>query len=257
MAPAVSVPAGDHRRTIALIVVGSAILFAIVQLGVPRLATRLDLTWSYLVGSLAMLACALLLERLVFGRSPGAALMHLGFGRPAPRALLVAGLIAAALLAFFPIVSRITRTPIHLKSDWPWVLAGAIALNGVAEETMFRGWVFGHLRREAGCTFMRAGLISMGIFAAVHLVIFTTAPPAIALGALLVALAASFPTAYLFDRGGNTIWAPVILHVAAHFVRLFDVPEPIAMPTMMAWLVVQIGAGFVVFAFRGVLRSSG
>jgi hypothetical protein len=34
----------------------------------------------------------------------------------------------------------------------------------------------------------------------------------VALAALLLSLALSFPLAYLFELGGGTIWAPALLH---------------------------------------------
>ncbi len=121
-----------------------------------------------------------------------------------------------------------------------------------AEETLFRGFVFGGLR-EAGLSFGRAGTISMVIFATVHVLLFVQNPFIIALLGTLVAMAAAFPMAYLFERGSNTLWAPVMLHVAAHAIRLVDIPERYYLPAVSIWLVLQVGGLFLVFAFRGSL----
>ncbi len=69
---------------------------------------------------------------------------------------------------------------------------------------------FGHLRR--GRSFWRAATISMLPFVAVHVFLFFTMPWPIALAAVLLAVALSFPLAHLFEVGGATIWAPALLH---------------------------------------------
>ncbi len=132
------------------------------------------------------------------------------------------------------------------------MLLGAIALNGIAEETLFRGFVFGHLR-QAGQSFWRAGSTSLLIFALVHLVLFATNPPLVATLALIVAVVAAFPLAFLYERAGNTIWAGVVLHVGAHFFRLVEIPEAQYMTVALMWLVLQIGIPFLVLVFANNL----
>ena len=127
-----------------------------------------------------------------------------------------------------------------------------VILNGLGEETLFRGYVFGSLRK-VGFSFARAGLISMVVFAAVHLFLFVQNPFIVGLLGTLVAVAAAFPMAYLFERGHNTIWAPVLLHVSAHAIRLVDIPDASHMTAVTVWLVLQLTIPFLVFAFRGNL----
>ena len=51
------------------------------------------------------------------------------------------------------------------------------------------------------------------------------------------------------------IWAGVIVHVAAHAYRLLDMPESQALTVASAWILVQFGVVFLVFAFhRNLLR---
>jgi hypothetical protein len=69
----------------------------------------------------------------------------------------------------------------------------------------------------------------------------------------VIAIVAAFPMAYLFERGNNTIWAPVVLHVASHTFRLLDIPEPFYLTLASLWLVLQIGMLFLVYAFLGNL----
>jgi membrane protease YdiL (CAAX protease family) len=102
----------------------------------------------------------------------------------------VAAIIGLSMLVFFPVFSLATGTQITLKADWLWILVGVVALNGIGEETLFRGYVVGGLRREAGLSFRQAGFISMAIFAAVHLLLFVGNPFFVGLLGTLIAVAA-------------------------------------------------------------------
>jgi membrane protease YdiL (CAAX protease family) len=242
----------DARRTTWLVLFGAGLMFLILQFGVTFLVSVMDLTWSALIGTAVMLAFVLAFERLVFARRPVEALSALGWGRANPRAALVAVILSVAMLAFFPVVSLGWGVPMELRGDWLWILVGAIVLNGIGEETLFRGFIFGHLRR-AGLSFVRAGLIALLIFTAIHLLLFVQNPFVIALAGTVIALVASFPLAYLFERAGFSIWPTVILHVATHAIRLVAIPEPYSMTVLVAWLVLQIGMPFLILAFRGNL----
>ncbi len=196
-----------------------------------------------------MVLVAVLFERQVFKHDVAQGLRAVGYSRPNPRAILVAAIVGLIMLAFFPLFSMVTGAQITLKADWLWILVGIITLNGVGEETLFRGYVFGGLRREAGLSFRRAGFISMAIFAAVHLLLFVGNPFFVGFLATLVAVSAAFPMAILFERGNNTIWAPVVLHVATHSIRLVDISEPQYLTAVGIWLLLQIGMVFLVYLF--------
>lgn len=241
------------RKTIILTLIGSAILFAILEISVTWLASQMDQTWAALIATVTMLTVALILEKAFFGLRPLEALRGLGYRLWNPRAVLTASIIAIIMQAFFPIFSWVTGAQITLKSNWLWIFLGAIVLNGIGEETLFRGYIFGGLRTKAGLTFRQAGFVSMIIFAAVHMLLFIGNPPIIAILGLLIAIAAAFPMAYLFERGNNTIWAPALLHVATHVIRLVDIPEPHYLTGVSIWLVLQIGMVFLVYAFLGNL----
>jgi membrane protease YdiL (CAAX protease family) len=141
-----------------------------------------------------------------------------------------------------------------LKSDWLWILLGIVALNGIAEETLFRGYVFGHLRQE--WSFHKAALISLVVFAAAHLFLFVQNSPAVAIAGTLVAVASAYPLAWLYERCHFTIWAGVIIHIMTHAIRLVDVPESFYMPAVLAWIVLQIGIPLLIFLFRGNLLKT-
>jgi membrane protease YdiL (CAAX protease family) len=148
-------------------------------------------------------------EWLLLHRQRGA-VRQLGLGRPRATGLLVAFGVACLLwmAAFLFVRARGLTTAFY--PGWIALLPGLFAQAGIAEEVLFRGYLFGHLR--AGRTFWRAASASMLPFVAVHLVLFVTMPWPIALASVLLAIVISFPLAHLFELGGDTIWAPALLH---------------------------------------------
>jgi len=63
--------------------------------------------------------------------------------------------------------------------------------------------------------------------------LFVQNPFIIGMLGTLVAVAAAFPLAYLFERAGFSIWPTVILHVAAHVIRFVEIAEPFYMSAVM------------------------
>ena len=240
-------------KTISKVLAGFIPMFLILQIGLVLLQPRLGVPWYVLIPAVVMLGVALGFEMLFFKRQPLQALRQLGYGFPGGRAIVVALIISGVMLLFFPVLSLASGARLSLNSDWALTLIGIIVLNGLAEETLFRGYVFSNLRQ--GSSFLRAGFISLLLFAAVHLYLFVGNPFIIGLAGTLVAVSAAFPMAYLFERGNSTIWAPVILHVATHTIRLVAIPEALYMPAVVAWLVLQIFLPLLVFAFRRYLKG--
>jgi membrane protease YdiL (CAAX protease family) len=97
-----------------------------------------------------------------------------------------------------------------LVAGWAWMLPGLFAQGGIAEEVLFRGFLFRYVR--SGRSFWRAASVSMLPFVAVHLLLFLTMPWPIAVASVLLAVVVSFPLARLYELGGGTIWAPALLH---------------------------------------------
>jgi membrane protease YdiL (CAAX protease family) len=246
----------SSRRAISSILIGCAMMFVILELGVTWLAALLDQTWAALIVTAVTVLVAVLFEKQAFKHGATQSLRAIGYGKPNPRAILVAAMIGLLMLGFFPIFSLVTGAQITLKANWLWILVGAIALNGIGEETLFRGYVFGGLRREAGLSFRQAGFISMIIFVAVDLLLFVGYPFFVGLLGTLIAVAAAFPMAYLFERGNKTIWAPVVLHVATHTIRLVNVSETQYFTAVGIWLLLQIGMVFLVYLFLNNLLKS-
>ena len=162
-----------------------------------------------LIGMLVVAATAAA-ERFLLRQQRGPAVRHLGLGRPRAKGIVVAGGVTFLLLTIAFVFVRTRELSPALYPGWLSLLPGLFAQGGIAEEVLFRGYLFGHIR--VGRTFWRAAALSMLPFVSVHLVLFISMPWPIALASVLLAVVISFPLAYLFELGGDTIWAPAILH---------------------------------------------
>jgi membrane protease YdiL (CAAX protease family) len=132
---------------------------------------------------------------------------------------------------------------------WLYLLPGLFAQAGIAEEALFRGYLFGRLLR--GRSFWRAAALSMVPFLAVHLILFASLPWPIALASAVLAAVLSFPLAHLFVIGGHTIWAPAILHfVAQSALKVVAIPAEAATNLPIVWMAACATLPFVVFAVR-------
>jgi membrane protease YdiL (CAAX protease family) len=155
--------------------------------------------------------------------------------------------VSLALAAVIPVYAAVRGAPLALHPGWTWLLPGLFAQAGIAEEALFRGFLFGRLRR--GRSFWRAAVLSAGPFVAVHLVLFATMPWPVALAAVLLSVVLSFPLAHLFELGGNTVWAPALLHFTVQgAVKVMEVPGDAALP--LVWMAACAVLPFAVFLVR-------
>jgi membrane protease YdiL (CAAX protease family) len=167
-------------------------------------------------------AVAALWEHFAFATPVRALLGSLGFGRPTGRSLLVGAVVSAAVLAFYPAYVLLSGTDLTLRSNWLWLAVGLFAYHGLAEELAWRGYAFRRLRQ--GRTFKAAIGRTMPLIAITHLPIMITNGPAVGLFAIAVAAITCLPFGYLWERGGQTIWAAAMLHASIDAFKLFEVP---------------------------------
>lgn len=223
--------------------------FVVIWVVLDRSATWLDSN----VGEAGVLVCALVIvtalavERLLFGKGARRALRRLGFGWPNGRAILVGLLVALAMIAFYPAFSFITGAQVSLRDGWLLMALGLFTQHGIAEETLFRGYLFRHLRE--GRAFWRAAFLSLVPFVAVHLLLLVHLDFSVAVASILVAIATAFPLAYMFERDNNTICAPALIHGAAHSIKLVSNPDGVFPTAALIWLVVVAVVPYLVFAF--------
>jgi membrane protease YdiL (CAAX protease family) len=159
---------------------------------------------------LAVIALPVLLEMHLYGKNLSQALSDIGLTRFSWGGIRIAALYLLPLLLFFPLFALLTNTPLSAQTNWPWLILNVLLVNGLAEEIMMRGFVFRHLREGRG--FWRAAALSTVYFAAYHVVLIFTAGPLIGIIAVVIAIPAGFLTAYIFERGSNTIWGPGLYH---------------------------------------------
>ena len=162
-----------------------------------------------LIGLLVVTA-TVTVEGVIFGQPPRQAARSIGLGRPRAGGLMTAAAVCVVLLLVVPVFARVTADSPTFLPGWWRLLPGLFAQAGIAEEVLFRGYLFGRLRH--GRSFWRAAGLSILPFAAVHLVLFLTMPWPIALAALILSIVLSVPLAHLFELGGGTIWAPALVH---------------------------------------------
>ena len=191
---------------------------------------------------LLIVALAWSLEVVLFRRPPGEAWRALGFRIAGSRGLVTAAAVVAAMLLYFPLAA-----PLPLREDWLTLLPGLFAQHGIAEETLFRGFLFHHLRARR--SFSRAAFLSMLLFVAAHLYLFTYMEPAVALASTLLSAATAYPLAWLFELGRRTIWAPALLHTGIHAIKLVELP-PQPLPATLGWMAVSATVPYAVFLVR-------
>jgi len=238
-----------------LTVFGSFILIFIAIDKVAAFYAPTNLTTGFWAAAIVAVAALVLLEIFLFKRSFPETFQFLGFGKPDKRTFILTVFLGFITLLFFPIFSYITGASVSMPDSWFWKLSGIVAIHGIAEEALFRGFLFHHLRD--GRTFNRAAFLSLLVFAAAHVYLFTYMPAPLAAFATLLSLASAYPFAYLFERGGNTIWAPVLLHVSIHAISFFNISEPHVMAAGMAWMTFWMLTLVLIYVFRKKLFESG
>lgn len=174
----------------------------------------------------------LVADRLLFSRSWRQAGRSLGFVPVRLSAVGVALLVSLPMWLFLPILGWLQNTPIQLQPDWPALLLGVILVNGLTEEVLHRGFVFGHLQREH--SFNRAATLSALLFAGQHLYLIFSIGWVSALASVVLAALLAFPLAYVFARGGNSLGGPAILHTSSN-APMIILALP---PSFGAWVLV-------------------
>ena len=231
----------DHDGSLGLRTMVSTVLttvagFLALWLVLDRSAAWLGSTrgeWGLIVCA-AVLVCAIGVECLLSRRTPRAAMQALGLRAPRRRALAWTVAVCAALLALLPLFSAATGSTLELRADAAVLALGMFAQGGIAEEVVFRGFLFRRLRE--GRSFRRAAVLSALPFVAVHVPLLHSLGAAVGLASIAVAVSLSFPLAWLFDRSGGSVWPSAIVHaVVQGAIKLVDAGDAF-MPLALAWM---------------------
>ena len=196
----------------------------------------------------------LFFERLFFSESVHAAWRAVGFARARGRAVAIALLVSVPMWLLLPVLCGLNGIPITVGPDWPAVVLGVILVNGITEEVLHRGFVFHRLRREFA--FARAAAIGAAVFAAQHLYLVGTIGWAAGISSVVLAALLTWPLAYVFEHGGNSIAAPAILHTSSNAPRLIlDSPDGQLTSVLVPYMAGVLGSIYLVFVFRRFLRA--
>jgi membrane protease YdiL (CAAX protease family) len=194
-------------------------------------------------------------ERQLFGNGWGRTVAALGFVTPRPRAVLVAMVVSLPMWLFLPIVARLAGAPFAPSADWLPILLGVILVNGVAEEVIHRAFIFGHLRETR--SFWASATISAVIFGLQHIYLLFTIGTVEGMASVGLALALAFPLAFLYERGGNSLGAPAILHTSSNAPMMLFVTPEAAGGVLLPHMAVVLASMYLSFAFRPWLQSKG
>lgn len=238
------------RRRLVFVSLGFVALWLILDRSAALLgSTRGEMG---LVVCLIVMIAAILVEFLLTRARPGEPLSVLGLRSPQASGAMWALIICAGMLAFYPIYALAAGFELRLRPDWLTLLPGLFAQGGIAEEIVFRGFLFRHIRD--GRSFVRAALLASIPFIAVHLLLFLSMDFMIAMAALLVAVSISFPLAWLFERSGQSIWPCALVHfVIQGSIKVVDVPSEHFLVMATAWMLLSATAPWLFFL---VLRQA-
>ena len=186
-------------------------------------------------------------ERFLFG--PGRSRIAAAMGLAVPRWSAVGVALAVSLPMWhaLPIYGWATGDPLPLNANWLSILAGVILVNGLTEELIHRAFVFGHLRPAR--SFGAAASISAGIFAAQHLYLLVSMGPVAGGASVVLAFLLAFPLAFIYERGGNSIVGPVILHTSSNAPILLFAPPAIAAEAILPYMAIVLVSIYACFAF--------
>ena len=240
MTIAVRIPGGTEWLRLLL---GLALVFALFH-GLAT-ATGSDRGQAGLLVGALVVAATLVVERFLFGERLAEASRNVGLGRPRARGLIAAGSVCALLMLVFPAMAAIEDARLVVDPRWSVLLPGLFAQAGVAEEVLFRGYLFRRIR--AGLTFWHAVALAAVPFAAVHLILFATMPWPIALAAVLLSVIVGAPLARLFELGGDTIWAPALVHFTIQGAIKLVSLEPADARVPVIWMAASAVIPFLVF----------
>jgi membrane protease YdiL (CAAX protease family) len=226
---------------------GFLVVFALFQGAATRLES--DRGQAGIIVCAIVVAATLIAERMWFRPTVRAAALSLGLGAPRVAGLAVAAAVSMVLLFIVPAYAAAAGMRWSIRSDALTLLPGLFAQAGVAEEILFRGYLFGHLRR--GRSFWSAAVLSMLPFVLVHLFMFVNLPWPVALASLLLSVVISFPMAHLFELGGGTIWPPALLHfVVQGTVKVIDLAGEGTASFPLVWISASAVVPVTVFLIR-------
>lgn len=203
---------------------------------------------------IAVFTAVMVLSKWLYGKNLKSTIHDTGFHKTKMSGLVPGIFVSAALLCMYPILGNLLNTEIRLADSWQWNAIGLTLTAGFAEEMIFRGFLFGQLRRQT--SFKKAVIISAIIFTIAHLLLFTYMSWPIALLSTILAIGLSVPFAYLFEHGGNTIWSPALVHTTIRTIGLvFTTHDENYLTLASAWIITSLLIPYLVLLFYKSFRN--
>lgn len=234
----------NNRRT----VLGFIGLYLILELSARSLKSFRG-EYGLVVCALVVIAGAVVVSSPPTSRSLASALRALGLAAPRGAALIASLIAAVALLGLMMLYAKGSGMSLRLRPDALMLAIGMFAQGGVAEEVVFRGFLFRRLRITR--SFWRAACLAAVPFVVVHAVMFAALDFYVALSSLLLALSISFPFAWLFERAGNSIWPPAIVHaIIQGAIKVVDAPADQFASLALFWMAAGATVPWLFFLLR-------
>ncbi len=195
-------------------------------------------------GSAASALAAVAIVLFLGQRAGGTGWAHvpaaLGLRRPAAQAVAVAGLVGGMYLTVLLLGANGLGVNLEVRENWPAVLVGVLLFHGLAEELVWRGYVFARLRDHR--SFSAAVWWSVPVIALTHAPIVVSDGWLVGALATLTAAITCLPLAFLWERGGHAVWAPALLHALIGTWQLFErnYPPTFSVLVMAASIVVPL-----------------
>ena len=204
--------------------------------------------------AIAVVAATLAMQRVLFRQPFHAAIVWLGLTRSTTRGVAAGIAIGLLLLLVIPVYAVHAGVAVKWYPGGTGLLVGLMAQGGVAEEVLFRGYLFGHAR--GGRPFWRAVALAMGPFVAVHLLLFVTLPWFLALASVALAAATTPPLARLYELGGRSIWPPALVHfVMQGAIKLIILPADVSIRLPLIWMLGCATLPYLVFLMRNDIST--
>lgn len=197
---------------------------------------------------LIVVGAIIFVEIFLFGNSFIESVRKIGLMPPKMISILIVFVISFLMLLMVIVFAFATNSSFSFYSNWYLLIPGLFFQAGIAEETLFRGYLFGHIRQKYG--FWKAAFLSAIPFILIHLFLFYLFDFAIALASIILSIISSFPFARLFELGGKTIWTPAILHfIIQGTVKVLVASGEKAELFPLVWIVICAIIPLLVFAF--------
>jgi membrane protease YdiL (CAAX protease family) len=188
----------SSRATVARVTLGLFAVFLLFHASAAALGS--DRGQAGLAVGAIVIAATIAVERALFATPASVAVTLLGLGRPHLTGVAAAGAVCVLLWLVIVVLVLGTGTSWTMVPGWLALVPGLFAQAGIAEETLFRGYLFRRMRQRR--SFVRAAILSMLPFVAVHLILFLTMPWPIALAAVLLSVVLSSRSHISSSLGG-------------------------------------------------------